>query len=135
MEGEFCGILINVHTQAPSNAKMTVKRMYEHHEKQKKTEYNARVMEVEKGTFSPIVFNTIGGMGQEADKFLKRLAKKIKMSARKSTPYSNVISFVRKRLRFDLIKTTLISLRGFRGKVSYPATEIKDLDIHLEKRA
>ena len=121
------------HAQAPTNAKMAVERMYEHHEGRKNAEYNARVMEIEKGSFSPIVFNTIGGMGQEADRFLKRLAEKI--SSKKSTPYSTVISFVRKRLRFDLVKTVLISLRGYRGKVSYPAAEIKDLDIHLEKKA
>ena len=127
------GVEAAIHAQAPSNAKMTVKKMYEHHENRKKAEYNARVMEVEKGNFSPIVFNTIGGMGQEADRFIKRLAKKI--SSRKNTPYANVISFVRKRLRFDLVKTVLISLRGFRGKASYPADEIKELDIHLEKKA
>ena len=121
------------HAQAPSNARMSVKNMYTHHETRKKAEYNARVMTVEKGTFSPIVFNTIGGMGVEADRFTKRLAEKISM--KRDTPYSKMIAFVRKRLRFDLAKTTLIALRGYRGKPNPDCEKIKDLDIHLEKTA
>ncbi len=119
------------HAQAPSNARMSINNMYRHHENLKKTEYNARVLQVEKGNFSPIVFNTIGGMGPEANKFVKRLAER--MSSRKGTSYSSVISFVRRRLRFDLMKTILISLRGFRGKPSEPE-RIKDLDIDLERQ-
>ena len=120
------------HAQAPSNAKMSISNMYRHHENRKKAEYNARVLQVEKGSFSPIVFNTIGGMGPEASIFVKRLAQK--MASRKGTPYSTVISFVRRRLRFDLMKTILISLRGYRGKPSEPE-RIRDLDIHLERQS
>ena len=105
--------------------------MYIHHENRKKAEYNARVLNVEKGTFSPIVFNTVGGMAIEADRFIKRLAEKI--SRKKGTPYSKVITFVRKRLRFDLAKTTLIALRGYRGNPTPESEKIKDLDIHLER--
>ena len=119
------------HAQAPSNAKMSVKQMYVHHENLKKREYNARVMTVEKGCFTPIVFNTTGGMAKEADKFLKKLAEKL--ACKRSTPYSKMASFVRKRLRFDLTKTILIALRGYRGKPSSEAAPLKDLNIHLEK--
>ena len=55
---------------------MSVQQMYVHHENLKKREYNERVMTVEKGSFTPIVFNTTGGIAKEADKFLKRLAEK-----------------------------------------------------------
>ena len=37
-------------------------------------EVNRRVLEVEKATFTPLVFSTTGGMGKEAEKFHKRLA-------------------------------------------------------------
>ena len=110
---------------------MSVKQMNVHHENLKKREYNARVMTVEKGCFTPIVFNTTGGMAKEADKFLKKLAEKL--ACKRSTPYSKMASFVRKRLRFDLTKTILIALRGYRGKPSSEAAPLKDLDIHLEK--
>ena len=89
-------------------------------------------MAVEKGTFTPIVFNTTGGMAREADKFLKRLAEKL--AWKRGTPYPRMASFVRKRMRFDLTKTILIALRGYRGKPSSDAAPLKDLDIHLEKK-
>ena len=42
--------------------------------------------------------------------------------------------YYKERLRFDLAKTTLIALIGYRGK-SNPDKRIKDLYIHLEKTA
>ena len=54
---------------------MTVKKMYMHHENRKKAEYNRRVIDIEKGCFTPIVFSTTGGMG--AGSFFKRIAEKI----------------------------------------------------------
>ena len=66
--------------------------MYEHHEQRKKAEYNRRVLDIEKGCFTPIVFSTTGGMGIEAQRFFKRTAEKIAM--KKDTPYPKVISFV-----------------------------------------
>ena len=55
------------HPHAPTNAKMSVTQMYKHHEYLKKRAYNARVIQVEKGTFPPLVFSTTGGMGCEAE--------------------------------------------------------------------
>ena len=54
---------------------------------------------------------------------------------KKNTPYPKVISFVGRRVRFDLVKTTLIALRGFRGKVLQVPEKISDLDMHLEQKA
>ena len=71
-------------------------------------------------------------MGVEAQGFFKRTAEKIAM--KKDTPCSQVVSFVRRRLRFDLVKTTLIALRGFRGKVLQDPEKIGDLDMHLERK-
>ena len=121
------------HGQAPSYASMSLKKMYHHHEQRKKAEYNRRVLDVEKGCFTPLVFSTTGGMGLEAQTFFKRLAEKIAM--RKDLPYPQVASFVRRRIRFDLVKTTLIALCGFRGKVNKDSQKISELDLHLETKA
>ena len=48
--------------------------MYHAHEHQKKKKYNARILQVEKASFSPIVFSTTGGMGDEATMLYKKLA-------------------------------------------------------------
>ena len=103
------------HAQAPSNRNLkSIPRMYRSHEEKKKTAYNHRVIRVEKGVFTPLVFSTTGGMGVEAEKLFKRLAEKIECKTGQS--YADAITFIRKRLRFDLLKTTIIALRGYRGK-------------------
>ena len=106
--------------------------MYRAHEEQKKTKYNARVLQVEKATFSPIVFSTTGGMGDEATQFYKKLAKKT--SKKTGQELCDVTCYMRRRLRFELLKTCLISLRGYRGKpkeVNKKADEMEDLDLNL----
>ena len=71
---------------------------------------------MERGVLTPLVFSTSGGMGDEDKTLFKRAVAKI---ANKTGPkYSETITFIRKRLRFDLLKTTVIALRGYRGKPS-----------------
>ena len=85
-------------------------------------------MQVEKGVFSPLVFSTSGGMGKEAEAVCKKIADK--MVYKSGQKYHETISFIRKRLRFDLLKTTIISLRGNRGRPTF-IPEIDQLDLNL----
>ena len=121
-----------LHPQALSNQKhKSLNQMYAAHEREKKLKYNQRILQVEKACFTPLVFSTTGGMGPEADRFFKHLSQKI--SIKKNQRYSDVIAFIRRRLRFDLLKTCLISLRGFRGRIG-KSQPIDDLD-NLRPRA
>ena len=52
----------------------------------------------------------------EAARFFRHL--KGKISNKTGQTYSDTVTFVRQRLRFDLLKTRVISLCGFRGKVN-----------------
>ncbi len=63
LERAFLDIRV-FHPQAPTNAARTIPNMYSWHENSKKTSYNSRVVQVEKGTFTPIVFSTSGGWGR-----------------------------------------------------------------------
>ena len=92
-------------------------QIYNDQEREKKRKYNERVIEVEKATFVPLIFTTTGGMGPECQRFNKRLAHLI--ADKRNEEYSDVISYIRKKLRFALLKATLIALRGFRGKKEY----------------
>ena len=106
---------VNVtHANAVSNRDKSLTQIYTQHENSKKNDYNERVMNVEKGTFTPLVFTTTGGMAPECLKLNKRLAELI--SNKRNETYSKVMMHVRTRLRFALLKGTLIGLRGFRGK-------------------
>ena len=49
--------------------------------------------------------------------------------------YCEVIAFIRRRLRFDLLRTCLISLRGYRGKALARAAAVEDLDLNLRPQA
>ena len=106
--------------------------MYHAHEGEKKRKYNARVLEVEKGTFTPQEFSTSGGMGLEPHKLVKRLAQRMEVAT--GQRYSDAVSFIRKRLRFELLKTTVIALRGDRGARMRSFNEIpmEELDLNLE---
>ncbi len=116
---------------AQSNKAKTIASMYSSHEQQKKREYNQRVIMVEHGSFSPLVFSTSGGMGPEAQRLLKQIA--WKMSYKRNEQYSHVISFLRRRFRFDVLRTCVIALRGY--KAGTRPDNVKDLDLNLRKIA
>ena len=49
----------------------TIQAVLRHHEQENKREYNARVMQIEHGTFTAIVVTVKGGIGEEATRYLK----------------------------------------------------------------
>ena len=51
-------------------------KAYEINEREKKRQYNERILEVEHGSFTPLVMTALGGMGREASKFYSRLNSK-----------------------------------------------------------
>ena len=89
-------------------------------------------MQVEKASgFIPVVLSTSGGLGREADSLIRRIADKIALKRREK--YSDVVAFIRRRVRFDLLKTCVISLRGYRKASTN--TNINTLDFNLRKVA
>jgi hypothetical protein len=89
-------------------------------------------MHVEKASFSPLVYSTTGGMGTECSRYHKRIAELI---AKKSgDSYSDVVNHIRTRIRFALLKSTLIAVRGERGgsrKRSNDTAPMVDLSLNL----
>ena len=49
----------------------SLKSAYRVNEQAKKREYNGRILQVEHGTFTPLVFSTFGGLGYECNRFIK----------------------------------------------------------------
>ena len=62
-----------MHPNSPSYIYKDLTRVYKQHESEKKRTYNERIIQIEKGSFTPLVFSTFGGMGIEAGRFHKRL--------------------------------------------------------------
>ena len=52
----------------------TLPRCYKINEKEKKLSYNNRTLQIEHGTFTPLVFSIYGSMGRDCKKFYSKLA-------------------------------------------------------------
>ena len=70
------------------------------------------MLEVEHGSFTPLIFGTNGGFGQECSKFLKELARKL--SEKTDNDYGNVITWLRTLISLEIIRSSLLCLRGSR---------------------
>ena len=79
-------------------------------------------MEIEKGAFTPVVFSCSDGASPEGSRLFKAIASKL--ADKRKEPYSTSISFVRRRISFDLIKTCVISFCGDRGAKRELAEEL-----------
>ena len=86
--------------------------LFRRHDDAEKREYLHRVLNVEHATFTPLVFGTNGGVGEECKKFLSELARKI--SELQGDRYEIVINWLRTRLSMELTRASLLCLRGSR---------------------
>ena len=97
------------HPSADSYRDLTPKQIYKKHENEKKRQYAERVMEIELRTFTPLVFTTTGGMADECVKYHSRLAELI--ANEKGEGYSSAISWIRAKVSFAIIRSTILLLK------------------------
>ena len=128
MERTFMDVRI-VHPNSPSYQGKKMEKIYQLHENEKKRKYNQRIIQVEKASFTPLVFSTSGGMALECTKYHKKIAELIALKTKED--YSKVMNHLRTRLRFTLLKSTLIAVRGKRGKSRKPTENITDLSFNM----
>ena len=92
-----------------------------------------RVIRVEQGTFTPLVFATSGGFAPEVGKVLQRAAEKI--CARRKEGYAETMTFIKQKLRFSLLRSTLVALRGTKRRTAFARLEETDFrDVGGEMR-
>ena len=102
--------VFNPFAKAHINQKLDA--VFDANEKQKKRQYNERVIRVEHGSFTPLVFSAFGGAGRETERFLSLLIKKI--AEKRDLPISVIANYVRTKLSFVLVRAQVLCLRGFR---------------------
>ena len=95
------------HPTVASHLKKSMEALYRENENEKKRAYNDKVMNIEKGAFTPLVFSTTGGMGPECTRLNKQLAELI--SQKTSEVYAHVMWHLRTRLKFALLRATLVA--------------------------
>ena len=113
---------------ADSYRDFTSKQIYKKHENEKKRQYAERVMEIEQGTFTPLIFTTTGGMTDESVKYHSRLAELI--ANKKGESYSSAISWIRAKVSFAIVRSAILYLRGSRSRRRQ--LDIVDLELHIE---
>ena len=102
------------HTNADSYRDLTPKQVYKKHENQRKRQYAKRVMEIEQGIFTPLVFTTRGGIVDECVKYHSKLAELI--PSKKGESYSSAISWIRAKVSFAIVRSAILCLRGSRSR-------------------
>ena len=100
-------------TSSPSQQQLSLAQIYKRHEQEKKRLYNDRVMNIEHGFFTPLVYSVHGGMSPECLKYHKHLADKI--AAKTNQKCDRVVTWIRCKLSFVVLRSTLLCLRGSRG--------------------
>ena len=98
---------------ARSHCHRSLPQIYRSQEMEKRRQYQERILNVDGGTFTPLVFSAMGGAGPAASTFLKCLADKI--ATKKSTTYAQALGWLRCRLSFALLRSSLLCLRGARS--------------------
>ena len=103
--------------------------VFKEQEEEKKCKYQQRVLDVEMGSFMPLVFETNGGMGNGCQRVLKHLAEKI---AQKDTePYHVVITWLRTQILFELLRLAHTCVRGSRTPFCSKIEQSLDCEINV----
>ena len=114
-----------MHPNCPSYQSLSLPSLYNKHETEKMKKYNNRILTVEKGSFTPLVYSTFGGWAPQATKYHRRLATLI--ARKRNEEYHHVVNHLRTRTRFALLRSVLVAVRGERGKrqpVSKPLSSV-----------
>ena len=100
------------HINSKTNQGKSTAAIFKEQEGEKKRKYQQRVLEVEMGSLTPLIFGTNGGMGGECKVFMKHLAGKLAEKDVEGCPF--VISWLRTRTSFEILKSVTTSIRGLR---------------------
>ena len=94
-------------------------------EAEKKRQYNQRILQVEQGSFTPLVFSCFGGFSRECNRFFSHAAEQI--ATKRKISKSLVVSWMKSRLNFALLRSCLLCIRGTRTSTNFNALNETDV--------
>ena len=100
------------HVNSSSQIQKPTTTIFREHENSKKREYMQRVIDVEHGVFTPLVFGTNGGMGGECQVFVKQLA--TTLAEKSGDSYADIMTWIRTRISAEILRSTITCIRGSR---------------------
>ena len=114
---------------ARTNLNSSLSTCYRRHEMDKKRVYQQRITDIELSSFSPLVLSTAGGMGPIATVVFKRLASMV--AEKQNLSYSRVLNWMRCRISFSLLRSSIMCLRGARSSQNHlsPAFGIETINL------
>ena len=129
----FFDVRITNNPDSASQASTSIDQTLKRHESQKRNAYNERIMNVEHGTFTPLVFAVNGcAAGPEISVFMRHLA--VKIATKTNVQYSRVVSWIRCKLRFLILRGAFTCLRGSRSlRVAGESSVADDIALGAEE--
>ena len=117
------------HVNSSSQAGKTTTSIFKSHEASKKREYLQRVIDIEHGVFTPLVFGTNGGMGKECQMFIKHLS--TTLSEKTNESYADTCTWIRTRVSIEILKSAITCVRGSRVPFRKTTTTTASNDFRL----
>ena len=81
-------------------------------------------MNIEHGTFTPLIFALSGGVGKECSMFHKHIAERI--ATKSGDRYVSVLTWMRCKLSFLVLRGALLCILGSRSHKNVQQTNIVD---------
>ena len=91
---------------------MDTSKAYQLNKKEKKKNYNERILEVERGSFMTIAMSAYGVIAKEGNKFYNRLTELL--TEKKNQQLLGMTSWIRRKLTFALINSICMCIRRSR---------------------
>ena len=99
---------------APSYRNQSLATTMKTMENQKKRKCNERILYGKNGSLTPLVFITNGGMSTETKQFHRRLSQLL--CEKSDVSYGGTSAWIKRQIRFSLLQTSIICIRGLRSK-------------------
>ena len=111
---------------AQSHLSTKLDTVFKQQEATKKKQYNERVIQIEHGTFTPIVTSAYGGYGRETSKFLSVLINKV--AEKHDMHISIVANYIRTKLSFEIVRSQVLCVRGSRS-LRRPTINVSEVEV------
>ena len=108
---------------------MKLENAFKANETAKKQEYGERIIQIEHGSFTPLVLSAYGGFGVETGRCVSNLISKV--AEKRGLLRSYVANYIRTKLSFHLVRSQVLCIRGSRSLYT-PTINIGDAEVVQE---
>ena len=112
---------------APSYRNQKLDNTFAGNEREKKHAYSQRVLQVEHGSFTPLIFAHSGGSSRETERFISVLSMKI--SEKRDLQIALVTNWIRTKLSFALHRSAIPCIRGARNRQTKVQVDTANIEI------